>query len=70
MSQGSTAFVFSGGCTAKSEGTHGAFVDALARRPVQTGTFGADMQVSSVNDGPFTLVLESTLKRPQNAERR
>ena len=26
--------------------------------PVQTGEFGADMQVSSVNDGPFTLVLE------------
>ena len=23
--------------------------------PVQTGEFGADMQVSSVNDGPFTL---------------
>ncbi|HCG69302.1 MAG TPA: D-tyrosyl-tRNA(Tyr) deacylase [Gammaproteobacteria bacterium] len=26
--------------------------------PVQTGEFGADMQVSSVNEGPFTLVLE------------
>lgn len=26
--------------------------------PVQTGEFGADMQVSSVNDGPFTLVIE------------
>ena len=26
--------------------------------PVQTGEFGADMQLSSVNEGPFTLVLE------------
>lgn len=26
--------------------------------PVQTGEFGADMQISSVNEGPFTLVLE------------
>jgi D-aminoacyl-tRNA deacylase len=27
--------------------------------PVQTGLFGADMQVELVNDGPVTLVLES-----------
>ena len=26
---------------------------------VQTGVFGADMKVSSVNDGPFTVVLDS-----------
>ncbi|NCF32155.1 MAG: D-tyrosyl-tRNA(Tyr) deacylase [Proteobacteria bacterium] len=26
--------------------------------PVQTGQFGADMQVSLVNDGPFTLTLQ------------
>lgn len=26
--------------------------------PVETGVFAADMQVSSVNDGPFTLLLE------------
>ena len=26
---------------------------------VQTGEFGADMKVSLINDGPFTLVLES-----------
>jgi D-tyrosyl-tRNA(Tyr) deacylase len=26
--------------------------------PVQTGRFGADMQVSLVNDGPFTLTLQ------------
>jgi len=25
--------------------------------PVQSGRFGADMQVTLVNDGPFTLVL-------------
>ena len=26
---------------------------------VSTGVFGADMQVSSINDGPFTLLLDS-----------
>jgi D-aminoacyl-tRNA deacylase len=28
-------------------------------RPVQTGMFGADMQVSLVNDGPVTLAIDS-----------
>ena len=28
-------------------------------RPVQTGVFGADMQVALVNDGPVTLALDS-----------
>ena len=27
--------------------------------PVQTGRFGADMQVASVNDGPLTLLLDT-----------
>ena len=26
---------------------------------VQTGSFGADMKISMVNDGPFTIVLDS-----------
>lgn len=26
---------------------------------VQTGVFGADMKISSVNDGPFTVILDS-----------
>ena len=26
---------------------------------VQTGVFGADMKVSSINDGPFTVILDS-----------
>ena len=38
-----------------------AFVAALRRRgaSVQTGVFGADMQVSLTNDGPVTLLLEA-----------
>ena len=28
-------------------------------RPVQTGEFGADMQVALVNDGPVTLIIDS-----------
>ncbi len=35
------------------------FVAALSHRaPVQTGVFGADMQVALVNDGPVTFLLE------------
>jgi len=30
-----------------------------AGTPVQKGVFGADMKVSSVNDGPFTVLLET-----------
>ena len=29
-----------------------------AQVPVQTGEFGADMRVTSANDGPFTLVID------------
>ncbi|WP_298393878.1 D-aminoacyl-tRNA deacylase [uncultured Azonexus sp.] len=39
-----------------------AFVDKLAAalgKPVPTGVFGADMQVSLVNDGPVTLSIDS-----------
>ena len=36
------------------------FVAQLASRVnVQTGRFGADMQVTSTNDGPITLILET-----------
>jgi D-tyrosyl-tRNA(Tyr) deacylase len=37
-----------------------AVVDELRRRgiSVETGVFGARMQVSSVNEGPMTLLLE------------
>ena len=31
----------------------------LKHQKVATGVFGADMQVSSINDGPFTLLLDS-----------
>ena len=31
----------------------------LVGRPVGTGEFGADMQVSLVNDGPVTIVIDS-----------
>jgi D-tyrosyl-tRNA(Tyr) deacylase len=39
-----------------------AFVEALRARglPVQTGRFGATMQVASVNDGPVTVLLSTT----------
>lgn len=37
------------------------FVEALRRRglPVETGEFGATMQVSSTNDGPVTVLLST-----------
>ena len=31
-------------------------------RPVGTGTFGADMQVALVNDGPVTICIDSKMK--------
>ena len=37
------------------------FTDRLRQRgiPVQTGEFGADMQISLVNDGPVTIVIDT-----------
>lgn len=31
-------------------------------KSIQTGTFGADMQVELINDGPVTLIIDSHLK--------
>jgi D-tyrosyl-tRNA(Tyr) deacylase len=44
-----------------SEPLYDAFCAELERlgAPVERGVFGADMQVSLVNDGPVTMVLES-----------
>ena len=38
------------------------FVQRLGQlfgRPIQTGRFGADMQVSLINDGPVTIIVDS-----------
>ena len=35
------------------------FIEKLGENRVGTGSFGADMKVSLVNDGPFTVVLDS-----------
>lgn len=34
-------------------------LEAELGQPIQTGEFGADMQVSLLNDGPVTIILES-----------
>lgn len=41
------------------------FVALLRERgiPVQTGTFGADMKIGLVNDGPVTVVMDSEVLR-------
>ncbi len=31
----------------------------LLQKPIQTGIFGADMQISLVNDGPVTIIIDS-----------
>jgi len=51
---------FSGAAApARAKGLYEDFVIELGRLvPVETGVFAADMQVESVNDGPFTLLLE------------
>ncbi|MCU0443554.1 MAG: D-aminoacyl-tRNA deacylase [Microscillaceae bacterium] len=41
------------------------FVQALENqlgKPIQTGEFGADMQVALVNDGPVTIIIDSKRK--------
>ena len=37
-------------------------LQALFGKEIQTGTFGADMQVSLVNDGPVTIIMDSQLR--------
>ena len=34
-------------------------MESLTGRKVQTGEFGADMQISLVNDGPVTIWIDS-----------
>lgn len=34
-------------------------LEAMTGRPVKTGEFGADMQVSLVNDGPVTILIDT-----------
>lgn len=44
-----------------AEPLYESFIGALSQfldRPVETGTFGADMRVDLVNDGPVTLVID------------
>jgi D-tyrosyl-tRNA(Tyr) deacylase len=46
----------------KAEPLYEYFVAALQKhlpKPLQTGIFGADMQVSLLNDGPVTLMVET-----------
>lgn len=37
-------------------------LEAKINKPVQTGTFGADMQVSLINNGPVTITIDSKIK--------
>lgn len=34
----------------------------LIHKPIQTGTFGADMKVALVNDGPVTIIMDTQNK--------
>ncbi|SDQ55853.1 D-aminoacyl-tRNA deacylase [Streptococcus equinus] len=44
----------------KASAMYDTFNEALAQFvPVETGVFGADMQVSLVNDGPVTIILDT-----------
>ena len=49
---------------AVADGLYRHFMDRLAASvPVEAGRFGADMEVTIVNDGPVTFVLESAVLR-------
>ena len=41
----------------------GQLTEAL-EKPVETGRFGADMQVSLLNDGPVTLIIDTEVEMP------
>ncbi len=48
-----------------SEPLYQAFIDMLNTQlqvPCETGKFGADMQVSLINDGPVTIIIDSKQK--------
>ena len=48
-----------------SEPLYNLFCEELAvelQKPIQTGVFGADMQVELINDGPVTILLDSKNK--------
>jgi D-aminoacyl-tRNA deacylase len=49
-----------------AEGCYQRFVDVLRRSglTVQTGRFGAEMEVELTNDGPFTIWLDTAESRP------
>lgn len=40
------------------------FIKATSKAKVQTGLFGANMQISLINDGPVTLLLDSNNNQP------
>ena len=52
----------SGASPAVAEGIYNRFIEALKSKysKVETGVFQAEMQVELVNDGPVTLLLDST----------
>ena len=57
------------GDPAESQRLYELFVERARRdvARVETGEFGADMQVSLINDGPFTIVLDTDeLARPRS----
>lgn len=35
------------------------YLEVTAQRPVKTGVFGAEMQVTLVNDGPVTIIMDT-----------
>lgn len=37
-------------------------LQSLYGKEIQTGTFGADMQVSLINDGPVTIIMDSHIR--------
>ena len=44
---------------------YASFIEVLAKHsdhPVQTGVFGADMQIELINDGPVTIIIDTKQK--------
>ena len=64
-SHGNRPSFIGAGDPAHANALYECFIDMVKEEqiPVQSGRFGADMEVSIINDGPVTLILDSKLYR-------
>lgn len=56
-----------------ADGLYDYFVDKIkekSKKPIVTGKFGSDMQISMINDGPVTIIIDTDEIMPENKKQR